>query len=83
MFSFPMRIDLNIIGDTSYPQMNIYIMQFAIYYDVLKSHGLGQLSLTRPAHECNTHDNVLFVGASSRPGNGVPVSVSQSIHNSC
>jgi hypothetical protein len=48
-----------------------------ILYDVLKSHGLGQLSLTSPAHECNTHDNVLFVGASSQPGNGVPVSVSQ------
>ena len=39
-----------------------------------QSHGLGQLSLTRPAPECKTHNNVLFVGASTRPGNGVPVS---------
>ena len=38
-----------------------------------QSHGLGQLSLTRPGSECKTHGNVLFVGASSRPGNGVPV----------
>jgi len=37
------------------------------------SHGLGQLSLTRPGAEPSTHDNVLFVGASSRPGNGVPL----------
>jgi len=37
------------------------------------SHGLGQLSLTRPAAECKTHNNVMFVGASSRPGNGVPL----------
>ena len=39
-----------------------------------QSHGLDQLSLTRPAPECKTHNNVLFVGASTRPGNGVPVS---------
>lgn len=37
------------------------------------SHGLGQLSLTRPGAEPKTHGNVLFVGASSRPGNGVPL----------
>jgi len=37
------------------------------------SHGLGQLSLTRPAAECKSYNNMLFVGASSRPGNGVPL----------
>jgi len=37
------------------------------------SHGLGQLSLTRPGAELNSLKNVLFVGASSRPGNGVPL----------
>mmetsp|Transcript_3705 Transcript_3705/g.6128 ORF Transcript_3705/g.6128 Transcript_3705/m.6128 type:complete len:639 (-) Transcript_3705:161-2077(-) len=37
------------------------------------SHGLGQLSLTRPSAEPRSHGNVLFVGASSRPGNGVPL----------
>ena len=37
------------------------------------SHGFGQLSLTRPGHESQTHPNVLHVGASSRPGNGVPL----------
>jgi hypothetical protein len=39
-----------------------------------QSHGLGQLSIMRPAPECKTRKNVLFIGASSRPGNGVPVS---------
>lgn len=37
------------------------------------SHGFGQLSLTRPGAESSDHPNVLFVGASSRPGNGVPL----------
>mmetsp|Transcript_437 Transcript_437/g.629 ORF Transcript_437/g.629 Transcript_437/m.629 type:complete len:600 (-) Transcript_437:122-1921(-) len=37
------------------------------------SHGFGQLSLTRPGAESSSHPNVLFVGASSRPGNGVPL----------
>jgi len=52
---------------------------YADYYNVGAgvpfglSHGLGQLSLTRPAADCETCDNVLFVGASSRPGNGVPL----------
>jgi phytoene desaturase (3,4-didehydrolycopene-forming) len=36
------------------------------------SHGFGQLSLTRPAHESEKED-ILFVGASTRPGNGVPL----------
>ena len=36
------------------------------------SHGFGQLSLTRPAHE-SKKENILFVGASTRPGNGVPL----------
>jgi len=37
------------------------------------SHGFGQLSLTRPSHRSNDSDNVFFVGASTRPGNGVPL----------
>jgi len=37
------------------------------------SHGFSQLSLTRPGAESDKHPNVLFVGASSRPGNGVPL----------
>mmetsp|Transcript_10558 Transcript_10558/g.15374 ORF Transcript_10558/g.15374 Transcript_10558/m.15374 type:complete len:254 (-) Transcript_10558:143-904(-) len=37
------------------------------------SHGFSQLSLTRPGAQSQTHTNVLFVGASSRPGNGVPL----------
>jgi len=37
------------------------------------SHGFGQLSLTRPAHQSRDVDNVLFVGAGTRPGNGVPL----------
>jgi phytoene desaturase (3,4-didehydrolycopene-forming) len=37
------------------------------------SHGLSQLSLTRPGASCQGYPNVLFVGASSRPGNGVPL----------
>lgn len=32
-----------------------------------KSHGFGQLSLTRPSHQSKQFDNVLFVGASTRP----------------
>ena len=38
-----------------------------------QSHGFNQLSLTRPSAECREIKNVLFVGASSRPGNGVPL----------
>lgn len=38
------------------------------------SHGFDQLSLTRPGpRHLRGRDNVLFVGASSRPGNGVPL----------
>ena len=37
------------------------------------SHGLSQLSLTRPGSSFREYSNVLFVGASSRPGNGVPL----------
>ena len=37
------------------------------------SHGLGQLSLTRPGF---VHDEgIYFVGASTRPGNGVPLTL--------
>ena len=37
------------------------------------SHGLSQLSLARPGASSREYANVLFVGASSRPGNGVPL----------
>lgn len=37
------------------------------------SHGLGQLSVTRPGTTTGNVPNVLYVGASSRPGNGVPL----------
>lgn len=37
------------------------------------SHGFAQLSLTRPLKASNFPENTLFVGASSRPGNGVPL----------
>ncbi|KAL7544592.1 hypothetical protein ACHAWF_012242 [Thalassiosira exigua] len=52
---------------------------YAEYYNVGAgvpfglSHGLGQLSLLRPGAESKTHENLLYVGASSRPGNGVPL----------
>ena len=37
------------------------------------SHGLGQLSLARPGANTGGVPNVLYVGAGSRPGNGVPL----------
>jgi phytoene desaturase (3,4-didehydrolycopene-forming) len=37
------------------------------------SHGFAQLSLARPGPESSKLNNVLFCGASSRPGNGVPL----------
>lgn len=37
------------------------------------SHGFAQLSLTRPGPSSSKLPNVLFCGASSRPGNGVPL----------
>ena len=37
------------------------------------SHGMGQLSLTRPGPAFFAQPNVIAVGASSRPGNGVPL----------
>ena len=40
---------------------------------ITQSHGFSQLSLTRPGPRNNGFKNVLFVGASSRPGNGVPL----------
>lgn len=39
-------------------------------FEMNKSHGFGQLSLTRPNSESKGQDNVLMVGASGRPGNG-------------
>jgi phytoene desaturase (3,4-didehydrolycopene-forming) len=38
-----------------------------------QSHGFSQLSLTRPGPASSGIRNVLFCGASSRPGNGVPL----------
>mmetsp|Transcript_16789 Transcript_16789/g.48342 ORF Transcript_16789/g.48342 Transcript_16789/m.48342 type:complete len:425 (-) Transcript_16789:48-1322(-) len=52
---------------------------YAEYYNLAAgtpfalSHGFSQLSLTRPGAQVRTVDNALFVGASSRPGNGVPL----------
>ena len=46
---------------------------FTFFINNTQSHGLRQLSLTRPGAESSSRDNVLFVGASSRPGNGVPL----------
>jgi phytoene desaturase (3,4-didehydrolycopene-forming) len=37
------------------------------------SHGFSQLSLTRPGPASSGLSNVLFCGASTRPGNGVPL----------
>merc|ERR1739844_40862 len=37
------------------------------------SHGFNQLSITRPGQQCKDSNNMLFVGASTRPGNGVPL----------
>jgi phytoene desaturase (3,4-didehydrolycopene-forming) len=37
------------------------------------SHGFAQLSLTRPGPFSSNLPNVCFCGASSRPGNGVPL----------
>jgi phytoene desaturase (3,4-didehydrolycopene-forming) len=46
---------------------------FTFFINITQSHGLRQLSLTRPGAESSSRDNVLYVGASSRPGNGVPL----------
>lgn len=37
------------------------------------AHGLNQLAVFRPGRKSPRLDNVAFVGASSRPGNGVPL----------
>mmetsp|Transcript_9599 Transcript_9599/g.20361 ORF Transcript_9599/g.20361 Transcript_9599/m.20361 type:complete len:636 (+) Transcript_9599:42-1949(+) len=37
------------------------------------SHGFSQLSLTRPSPRSKRLENTFFVGASTRPGNGVPL----------
>lgn len=39
----------------------------------LQSHGFAQLSLTRPGPESTGFPNVLYCGAGTRPGNGVPL----------
>lgn len=53
--------------------------QYADYYNLAAgtpfalSHGFGQLSISRPGHQSKVLDNVLYVGASTKPGNGVPL----------
>ena len=37
------------------------------------SHGLDQLAIFRPSRKSRRVDNLFFVGASTRPGNGVPL----------
>jgi phytoene desaturase (3,4-didehydrolycopene-forming) len=37
------------------------------------AHGLDQLSLFRPANKDTTVSGLYFTGASTRPGNGVPL----------
>eukprot|EP00879_Flechtneria_rotunda_P012551 GHRR01013105.1.p1 GENE.GHRR01013105.1~~GHRR01013105.1.p1 ORF type:complete len:410 (+),score=129.74 GHRR01013105.1:573-1802(+) len=37
------------------------------------SHGLSQLALLRPPVKCDQVEGLYFVGASTRPGNGVPL----------
>ena len=62
---------LNEVIDTPQTYADYYNVGAGVPFGL--SHGLGQLSLTRPGAECKSHNNVLFVGASSRPGNGVPL----------
>jgi phytoene desaturase (3,4-didehydrolycopene-forming) len=49
------------------------LLAFIPTYFVKQSHSFRQLSVTRPGAESSNMPNVLFVGASSRPGNGVPL----------
>ena len=68
------NIEENLVGeviDTPGSYADFYNVGGGVPFGL--SHGLGQLSLTRPGAEPKTHNNVLFVGASSRPGNGVPL----------
>ena len=46
---------------------------FVFVYLVPQSHGFAQLSVMRPSHYCRENGKVLFCGASTRPGNGVPL----------
>jgi len=52
---------------------------YADYYNLAAgtpfalSHGFGQLSITRPGPQSSNLKNVIFVGAGTRPGNGVPL----------
>ena len=62
---------LNEVIDTPQTYADYYNVGAGVPFGL--SHGLGQLSLTRPGAECKSQNNVLFVGASSRPGNGVPL----------
>jgi phytoene desaturase (3,4-didehydrolycopene-forming) len=46
---------------------------FVFFFFFFKSHGFAQLSLTRPGPASSGLSNVLYCGASTRPGNGVPL----------
>jgi len=65
------EIILNEVIDTPQTYADYYNVGAGVPFGL--SHGLGQLSLTRPGAKSKSHNNVLFVGASSRPGNGVPL----------
>mmetsp|Transcript_3196 Transcript_3196/g.4768 ORF Transcript_3196/g.4768 Transcript_3196/m.4768 type:complete len:82 (+) Transcript_3196:1483-1728(+) len=58
---------------TMFLPFTIKIVVVNATFEMNKSHGFGQLSVTRPDSESKVQDNVLMVGASSRPGNGVPL----------
>jgi phytoene desaturase (3,4-didehydrolycopene-forming) len=57
------------IGCTAIIKLNLNQLSFFTF----QSHGFSQLSVTRPAAESPEYPNVMFIGASSRPGNGVPL----------
>ena len=54
-----------------FPSLTHTVGYFFYYY--LQSHGFAQLSLTRPGPKSTGLPNVLYCGASTRPGNGVPL----------
>eukprot|EP01023_Acetabularia_acetabulum_P048605 TRINITY_DN5143_c0_g2_i8.p4 TRINITY_DN5143_c0_g2~~TRINITY_DN5143_c0_g2_i8.p4 ORF type:complete len:131 (-),score=37.18 TRINITY_DN5143_c0_g2_i8:237-629(-) len=50
---------------------DMYGLQYGAAFGL--SHGLGQLALFRPALRDENVKGLYFVGASARPGNGVPL----------
>mmetsp|Transcript_13664 Transcript_13664/g.20739 ORF Transcript_13664/g.20739 Transcript_13664/m.20739 type:complete len:379 (-) Transcript_13664:162-1298(-) len=71
--------DLDDIQSHILDEVYVTPADYANYYNLgagtpfALSHGFGQLSLTRPGQQARDSDNILFVGASTRPGNGVPL----------